>query len=232
MPWLNYPVNRVCFNLPSKNRKREGLCQHPWLSLIWFFWFSKEFMDEPVQFWLVKLEIYNSVAIFNCLNPHENFPHVGLGSQKLVCQKPKLLISQSEMAINFKSINYLEFWRKCFVGCRVFARKISRLFVLWFLVTHDYLLHLPNFFMKTEEDSGHKVWVNGPVYRNMILSFLLTVQIILNDAKEIMIKENCSNTLKFFRNFTLMITMQMFFLQWNVFPINQYSENVKLLAVF
>lgn len=149
MPWLNYPVNRVCFNLPSKNRKREGLCQHPWLSLIWFFWFSKEFMDEPVQFWLVKLEIYNSVAIFNCLNPHENFPHVGLGSQKLVCQKPKLLISQSEMAINFKSINYLEFWRKCFVGCRVFARKMSRLFVLRFLVTHDYLLHLPNFFRKT-----------------------------------------------------------------------------------
>lgn len=218
MPWLNYPVNRVCFNLPSKNRKREGLCQHPWLSLIWFFWFSKEFMDEPVQFWLVKLEIYNSVAIFNCLNPHENFPHVGLGSQKLVCQKPKLLISQSEMAINFKSINYLEFWRKCFVGCRVFARKMSRLFVLRFLVTHDYLLHLPNFFMKTEEDSGHKVWVNGPVYRNMILSFLLTVQIILNDAEEIMIKENCSNTLKFFRNFTLMIKMQMFFCNGMFFP--------------
>lgn len=111
MPWLNYPVNRVCFNLPRKNRKREGLCQPPWLSLIWFFWFSKEFMDEPVQFWLVKLEIYNSVAIFNC----ENFPHAGLGLQKLLCQKPKLLISQSEMAINFKSINYLEMlsWLSC-----------------------------------------------------------------------------------------------------------------------
>lgn len=114
----------------------------------------------------------------------------------------------------------------------MFARKISPLFVLRFLVTHDYLIHLPHFSRKIEEDSGHKVWVNGPVYRNMILSFLLTVQIILNDAEEIMIKENCSNTLKFFRNFTLMIKMQMSFLQWNVFPINQYSENVKLLAVF
>lgn len=191
--WITLWTESVSIFQAKIGRERDSASH---LDFLWFdsFYFPKNLWTSQSSFDLSNLKFTTVGPFCNCLNPHENFPHVGLGSQKLVCQKPKLLISQSEMAINFKSVNYLEFWRKCFVGCRVFARKISRLFVLRFLVTHDYLLHLPNFFRKIEEDSGHKVWVNGPVYRNMILSFLLTVQIILNDAEEIMIKENCSNT--------------------------------------